>query len=61
MRKFCERLKELRTEMGLSTQKLSELIGVGNATISRWETGVNDITSDNLILVVIFLYMVYPV
>lgn len=54
MRKFGERLKELRIEKGLSTQKLGDLLGVGNSTISRWETGVNDITSDNLILVAQF-------
>ena len=54
MRKFCERLKELRTDRGLSTQKLGELLGIGNSTISRWETGVNDITSDNLILLAKF-------
>lgn len=54
MRKFCERLKELRTDKGLSTKKLGELTGFGNSTISRWETGVNDITSDNLIILAKF-------
>ena len=54
MRKFCERLKELRTEKGLTTKQLGNLIGIGNSTISRWETGVNDITSDNLILLAKF-------
>lgn len=50
MRKFCERLKELRTEKGLTTKKLGDITGFGNATISRWENGINDITSDNLIV-----------
>ena len=54
MRKFCERLKELRTDRGLSTKRLGELTGFGNSTISRWETGVNDITSDNLIILARF-------
>ena len=54
MRKFCERLKELRNERGLSILDLSNRIGISNATISRWETGVNDITSDNLIVLAKF-------
>lgn len=54
MRIFCERLKELRNDRNLSTKKLGELTGFGNSTISRWETGVNDITSDNLIVLAKF-------
>ncbi len=37
MKIFAERLKELRTEEGLSTKKMGEKIGVSNACISRWE------------------------
>lgn len=54
MRIFCERLRELRNDKNLSTKKLGELTGFGNSTISRWETGVNDITSDNLIVLAKF-------
>lgn len=49
MRKFCERLKELRTERKLSILALAKEIGVSDATICRWENGVNDITGDSLI------------
>ena len=54
MRKFCERLKELRTEKNLSIEKLSKLIDISNATICRWENGLNDIKSDELIIVARF-------
>lgn len=39
---FAERLKKLRTEKGLSTRALGEIIGVSNATVSRYETGKRD-------------------
>lgn len=38
MIKFGERLKELRTEKGLSAVKLAEILGVGDTTILRWES-----------------------
>lgn len=37
MKIFAERLKELRTEEGLSTKKLGEAIGASDVAISRWE------------------------
>ncbi len=37
MKIFAERLKELRTEAGLSTTQLGKEIGVTATTISRWE------------------------
>ena len=49
MRKFAERLKELRTERGLSIMALGNAIGVSDATICRWENGVSDIKSDQLV------------
>ena len=49
MRKFCIRLKELRQERNLSIMALSKEIGISNATICRWENGLSDISSDNLI------------
>ena len=39
---FAERLRKLRNEKGLSTRALGEIIGVSNATISRYETGKRD-------------------
>ncbi|MBO4472759.1 MAG: helix-turn-helix transcriptional regulator, partial [Clostridia bacterium] len=49
MRKFAERLKELRAEHGLSILALGKEIGVSDATICRWENGISDIKSDELI------------
>ncbi|MBQ7713115.1 MAG: helix-turn-helix transcriptional regulator [Clostridia bacterium] len=49
MRKFAERLKELRAESGLSIMALGKAIGVSDATICRWENGVSDIKSDELV------------
>ena len=49
MRKFAERLKELRAESGLSIMALGKAIGVRAATICRWVNGVSDIKSDELV------------
>lgn len=54
MRKFCEKLKELRLENGLSFEEMSKRINISNATICRWENGLNDIKSDELIIVAKF-------
>ena len=40
--KFKERLKELRTESGLSQQQLARLIGVSQKAIDFWEKGINE-------------------
>lgn len=40
MKIFCERLKELRLEKGLSTTALGKILNVSNSTISRWESGI---------------------
>lgn len=39
---FAKRLKQLREHHNLSTRALGELVGVSNATISRYETGQRD-------------------
>jgi len=54
MRKFSEKLKELREEKGLTMLALSKSLGVGCNTIGRWERCERDITSDNLIKVADF-------
>lgn len=33
------RIKELRKKKGLSLQQVADVVGVGNSTISRYETG----------------------
>lgn len=48
MRVFSIRLKELRKEKNLSILDLSKEVGISNATICRWENGLNDISSDDL-------------
>jgi len=45
---FGERLKELRTERGIGTVKLGELLEVSNATISRWENGLINPSVDSV-------------
>ncbi len=37
MDKFSERLKELRTEKGLSLTQLSELTGISHTALVYWE------------------------
>lgn len=36
-----EELKQIRKELGLSQQDFAVRLGVGIATISRWEHGIN--------------------
>ena len=48
MKIFAERLKELREEKKLSTKALGNILNVSDATISRWENDINEITAENL-------------
>ena len=50
MANFAERLKELRTETGLTQEQLGERIGVQRMTIIRWEGGSNPPSDENLLL-----------
>ncbi len=50
MNKFSERLKELRNEKGLSIRQLAKATNISNASISRWENGIQDITSVYIII-----------
>ena len=54
MRIFAERLKELRIEQNLSIMALGKAISVSDATICRWENGISDVKSDQLILLARF-------
>ena len=49
MRKFAERLKELRAEKNLSTFALSKEVHIGAASISRWENNQSDAKGDQII------------
>ena len=46
---FGKRLKELRVEKALSQQKLGELLGFCNQTISFWESGSREPDLDTLV------------
>ena len=46
-----KRLKELRTEKGLSQQKLGEIFGFCNQTISFWESGSREPDLDTLLAI----------
>ena len=46
---FGKKLKELRIEKGLSQQKLGELLGFCNQTISFWESGSREPDLDTLV------------
>lgn len=48
MQIFCERLKELRLENDLTTKQLGKILGVGDASISRWENGINTPSIEHL-------------
>lgn len=41
------RLRELRTERGLTQQQLADKIGVSRAQITRMEIGIRNIDSEN--------------
>lgn len=47
---FGKRLKELREDRGLSMKKLSELVNIGIASISRWEKEMTIVNGDQLII-----------
>ena len=38
---FSERLKAARSALGLSQQKLSDLLDISRRNIENWESGVN--------------------
>lgn len=47
--KFGKRLRELRTEHGLSMKQLSVKVGISDASISRWENFQTIVNADQLI------------
>ena len=46
---FGKRLKELRVGSGLSQQKLGEILGFSNQTVSFWESGHREPDLDTLL------------
>lgn len=50
MEKFAERLKELRTEKGLSIQALAKEVKIGSSSICRWENEQADVKGTQLIV-----------
>lgn len=42
MKIFAERLRELRTEKGLSMKQLAKALNVTDAAISNWENDINE-------------------
>lgn len=49
MNKFSERLKELRTESGLSRAQLADKLGVSVRLIGYWESGQRECGFDMLL------------
>ena len=37
--KFAEKVKEFRTELNLSQEKLAKILGTTQPTVNRWEKG----------------------
>ena len=54
MEKFAERLKELRTEKGLSIQGLSKATKIGVASICRLENQQADVKGSQLVILAKF-------
>jgi transcriptional regulator with XRE-family HTH domain len=50
MKIFAERLKDLRTEKGLSIQALSKEVNIGVASICRWENCQADVKGSQLVV-----------
>ncbi len=51
---FCERIKELRLEKGLNQEQLANILGIGKASVSDWETGKSEPVFSNVILLADF-------
>lgn len=51
MMSFQERLKELRTEKGLSQTALAKELNVSQRSISSWETGFRQPDYETLIMI----------
>jgi transcriptional regulator with XRE-family HTH domain len=54
MVKFMNRLKELRTEKGVSQQEIGKLVSMSKMAISHWEKGHSEPSISQLILLAEF-------
>ena len=37
---MAQRIKDLRSEKGLTLEQVAEIVGVGKSTVRKWETGM---------------------
>ena len=37
---MAQRIKDLRTEKGLTLEQVADVVGVGKSTVRKWETGM---------------------
>jgi len=51
---FQDRLKDLRQEKGLSQNSLAALLNIKQANVSRWESGKQEPTASNILLIANF-------
>lgn len=54
MKIFCERLKELREDKGITKSQLEKEINVSNGLVGKWEKGLRTPTIDNLYAVAVY-------
>ena len=54
MKILAERLKELRTEKGLTVRSLASATGLQGSAISRWENNLNNAGLEELIVIAKF-------
>lgn len=45
---ISDNIRRLRIELGISQEKLAELVGVSRQAVAKWETGVSKPNSENL-------------
>lgn len=53
-REFAQRLKDLRLDARLSLDDLAAKTGISRSALCNYENGVNDITSDYLVILAKF-------
>lgn len=51
---FGQKLKELRTENGLTQLKAAEIFNVSKTTICQWETGRQEASFDDLVKIAVY-------
>ena len=54
MNKFAQRLKELRTEKGLSFQALAKEVNMTHASLCRWKNSISEPKGSQIIKLAIY-------